>query len=254
MKKLFFLGCFTAFLSTTFAQQFEYMKDANDLYEAKKYKEAETAYTQLSSKQNATYQTHFNLGNSQFQQKKYDAATISYQTAINKAKDANGKSKGYYNLGNTYFEQKKLEKAIEAYKNALKANPKNQEARENLVLAKRKKQQQDQQKNKNQPQSQNPNEEGKEGNEDDTSKPEQKDNKGNPQGNQNKEQGNKGKGKEPKTNNQPNQQGNPESDMNAKQEDYEGILEAMKQQEQNTQQKIIKQKTKGIERYSDKNW
>ena len=51
------------------------------------------------------------------------------------ATDSESKSKAYYNKGVVLSQQQKLEESIEAYKNALRQNPADNEARENLQKA-----------------------------------------------------------------------------------------------------------------------
>ena len=52
-----------------------------------------------------------------------------------KTKETELRSKAYYNKGVVLSKQKKLEESIEAYKNALRQNPDDKEARENLQKA-----------------------------------------------------------------------------------------------------------------------
>ena len=46
------------------------------------------------------------------------------------------KHKAYHNLGNTFMNDKKYQEAVESYKEALRNNPKDDETRYNLALAK----------------------------------------------------------------------------------------------------------------------
>ena len=66
--------------------------------------------------------------------------------------DAPIKSSTFYNQGVAYSRQKSLEESIEAYKAALRINPEDKQARENLqkALLELKKQQQEQQNQKKQ--------------------------------------------------------------------------------------------------------
>ena len=65
--------------------------------------------------------------------------------AINKKVAENS----YYNLGNIAFDRQNYTQSIEMYKSALRINPENDDARENLRLAQLKKQEQEQNKDKN---------------------------------------------------------------------------------------------------------
>ena len=59
------------------------------------------------------------------------------------------RSKAFYNLGNLAYNQQQYAQSIEMYKNALRENPEDNQARENLRLAQLKKQEQEQTKDKN---------------------------------------------------------------------------------------------------------
>jgi Ca-activated chloride channel family protein len=58
----------------------------------------------------------------------------------------------YYNLGNTFFRAEQYEAAIEAYKEALRLDPSDLEAKQNLELALRQRQQQQQEQQQQQQQ------------------------------------------------------------------------------------------------------
>ncbi|HEX5112965.1 MAG TPA: tetratricopeptide repeat protein, partial [Saprospiraceae bacterium] len=87
-------------------------------------------------------------------QNRMDEAAQSYKQSIASTKDPVLKSNAYFNLGNTYFQQKDYGESIKAYKEALKLQPKDEEAKKNLMLAMRQLQQQQQQQQQNQQQQQ----------------------------------------------------------------------------------------------------
>ena len=84
-------------------------------------------------------------GNEYYRQQQFAKATEQYTKAIEAAelfaqvaKDATDKevrSKAFYNKGVILSQQKNLEESIEAYKDALRNNPADREARENLQKA-----------------------------------------------------------------------------------------------------------------------
>ncbi|MGA1373471.1 MAG: VWA domain-containing protein [Flavobacteriales bacterium] len=73
------------------------------------------------------------------------AARRSFQEAIASSKTPEVTSKAWYNIGNTHLYEENLPAAAEAFKQALRANPRNEEARHNLALTLRKQEQQQQQ-------------------------------------------------------------------------------------------------------------
>ena len=106
----------------------------------------------------------FNLGNAVYKQERYQEAIDHYSSATQLAPDNTKRSDAYFNLGNAFFksaeEQQSIEsiqQAIDSYKEAIQLNPSNQEAKYNLLVAKkvlRDAQQQEQQQQNSQDQNQ----------------------------------------------------------------------------------------------------
>lgn len=103
---------------------------------------------------------NYNLGNSQFRKNDFENAVKSYDASIENSLDKPVQEKGQYNKGVALIKNQKLEESIGAWKNALKLDPQDVEARENLQKAllelkkkqpKEQKKDQDQQKKKQQP-------------------------------------------------------------------------------------------------------
>jgi tetratricopeptide (TPR) repeat protein len=98
----------------------------------------------------------YDLGNVMYQQQQFDKAQQSYMGALGPDQNPAEQSQTLYNLGNSYFEGQKYDQAIAAYVEALKRDPKDDESRYNLELARRmmqqQKQQQQQKQDQNQPQ------------------------------------------------------------------------------------------------------
>jgi len=111
------------------------IQTGNDLYKQKKYDEAELHYNDALTSEPLNSTAKFNLANTLYREgKQEEAIKIMDDLAMNE-KDAVIKSKAYYNKGVILTGQKKLEESIEAYKNALRQNPDDTEARENLQKA-----------------------------------------------------------------------------------------------------------------------
>lgn len=151
---------FLLFLSLTFSLQSQsahkHLMDGDKYYSDQDFSNAELSYRKAKEKNN-DLKSNYNLGNSTYNQERFEESIDYYMNASSKAVDPNIKSDAYYNLGNAYFKNQDFEKALEAYKASVKNNPSNKEARYNLantseVLKQIAQQQQQQQQNQNQDQ------------------------------------------------------------------------------------------------------
>ena len=101
------------------------------------FPKAEGEYRKAISKNPVDPTAKNNLANAYYNSQKYDEATQRYTAATKVATTKSEKHKAFHNQGNTFMEQKKYQEAVEAYKNALRNNPKDDETRYNLALAKK---------------------------------------------------------------------------------------------------------------------
>ncbi len=202
-----------------------FLRQGNRKFEKGEYKEAEKDYRKALELNKESVPGQFNLGTAVYQNNNYEEATKIYGNLAEKNNDREVKSKIYHNLGNSYLQSKEYEKSIAAYKNALMNNPKNADSKYNLEYAKMmlKKQQQQQQQNK----------------ENQDKKEDKKDEKDKQQKNQDQNQKN-------------DQQKQPQDQKKISKDDAERMLEALKNDEKKTLQKVKKQKAKvqviGIEK------
>ncbi|MEO8403897.1 MAG: tetratricopeptide repeat protein [Chitinophagaceae bacterium] len=114
----------------------EIIQQGNDFYKQNQFDKAEAAYKEAADAdkgQNST--ADFNRANAMIRQNKTAEAAKVLDQVIMNAPKADLQSKAYYNQGVLLSGQKKLEESIEAYKNALRRNPDDKEARENLQKA-----------------------------------------------------------------------------------------------------------------------
>lgn len=198
---------------TTKAQNTKQLiKKGNEAYEKKDYENAITQYQQATVKNPADPTAAYNMGNALYKNKKADEAVQAYDEAASKASSKSDKAKAFYNKGVVLQNNKKLPECIEAYKNALKLNPQDEDARQNLQKALQ--QQKEQQKKEN------------------------KDKKEEKKPKDDKKQKEKDKPKEDEKNEQPK----PEPSKLTKQ-DAEEKLKALLQQEKNLQDKLRKVNT-----------
>lgn len=111
------------------------IQKGNELYKEKQYDQAAAAYDEALAKDSANRIAKFNKANTTYRQAKADEAIKAYDDLAFKGENAGDKAKSYYNKGVVLSNQKRLEESIEAYKSALRGDPNDTEARENLQKA-----------------------------------------------------------------------------------------------------------------------
>lgn len=226
----------------TTKQERNYIRQGNKLYNDKRFAEAEVAYRKALEALPQSEIAKFNLAAALIRQSgssdpnsgnnPVNSASQLLQEIAGQSQDAYLAGKSFYNLGNIAFNTQDYGKSIELYKNALRKNPDDDKARENLRIAQLKQQQQqnqDQQQDKQdqqQNQDQQKNEQNKDQNKDDNQQ--QQDQNQNQQQNQDNNQN--------KDRQQP--QGSI-SDANA-----EKILKAMENEEAATRKRVEAEKKK----------
>lgn len=107
----------------------------NEYYRLAQYEAAEKQYRAALSIDAANTTAQYNLASALYQQKKYTEASELFRRLGETGIDKSTKAASYYNEGVTYSKQKELEKSIDAYKSALRQDPDDQQARENLQKA-----------------------------------------------------------------------------------------------------------------------
>jgi len=188
------------------------IKKGNEAYEKKDYDNAITQYQQATVKDPADPTAQYNLGNALYKNKKTDEAVLAYDEAASNASSKTDKSKSFYNKGVVLQNNKKLPECIEAYKNALKLNPQDEDARQNLQKALQQQKEQQEKENKDKKEEKKPKDD--------------------------KKQKEKDKPKDDEKNEQPK----PQPSKLTKQ-DAEEKLKALLQQEKNLQDKLRKVNT-----------
>jgi tetratricopeptide (TPR) repeat protein len=126
------------------------IKKGNDAYNKQEFDKAAEQYQKVTTKTPANVIAQFNLGNALYKTDKKDEAISAYENAVANTAAKGEKSKAFYNKGVVLQNNKKLPECIDAYKNALKLDPQDDDARQNLQKALQQlKQQQEQQKKDN---------------------------------------------------------------------------------------------------------
>ena len=150
---------FTVINSELFAQDTDrIIQKGNEAYKRKEYKMAEISYDEVLTQDPYNNTAKYNKAAALYRQAKPEESIKSWEDLAFKTEKKDLKSKAYYNKGailsSQYEEAKKanvkvknksdllnqaetvmLEASVEAYKNALRQNPDDKEARENLQKA-----------------------------------------------------------------------------------------------------------------------
>jgi Ca-activated chloride channel family protein len=233
MKQLIIIIIFLLQGTWLFAQEKGLVHKGNELYQQQKYKEAEADYRKSVEKKDKNLEGNFNLGDALYKQKKFEDAGKQFDQLAATEKNKAVVAGAYHNLGNSLLQNKKLEESIEAYKKALLNNPKDEETRYNLAYAQEKLKQQ-QKKNKD-----------------------NKNNKDQDKKNQDKkDQDKKNQDKNKDDKNKPNPDKKDQQDQPNKlsKQDAERMLDALNNNEKQTQDKLKNKKLKGGKLNISKDW
>ena len=213
----------------------DYLRSGNRLYRDSAYTKAEVDYRKAIEADSRFPQAYFNLGNALLRQQKPKEAMQAYEQAVKVETNKGRLASIYHNMGVILQSQKQFGPAIECYKNALRRNPSDDETRYNLVLCQhqlRNNPQQDQQGGKD-------NKDGK-----DKNKEEDQDGK--------KEDPQKKDKKEEQKQEQQQQARQNEEDMSK--ENAEQLLNAVMQDEKETQERIRKAMAQPRRKKLEKQW
>ncbi len=122
-------------LNTSAQDVNEIIRAGNDFYKQQEYLKAAAEYAKALEADPSNTTAKFNHANALFRQDKKVEAAILFNDVTKTVTDKSLLSKAWYNKGVILSNQKNLEESIEAYKNALRNNPDDKEARENLQKA-----------------------------------------------------------------------------------------------------------------------
>lgn len=207
-----------------------YFLKADKLYKDSSYQDAEEHYRQAHVIKPG-FKSSYNIGNSLYQQGRSQEAIDYYKNSLLRESDQQKQAKAYYNLGNAYFHNQQFDKSVEAYKEVLKRQPADNDARNNLMLAKKQLMQQQQQQQQQEKQQQQKEQQPSDNNE--AQEPQAQEE----QKSQNKEE------------QQTQKQEDSPSKMNKEQ--MEQLLRMAGEQDQKTRQKLQKAQSKSPKRAKD---
>lgn len=209
------------------------VRRGNREYRKQNFTEAEVDYRRGLEANKDSYEAHYNLGDALFKQDKYTDAQLEFETAakmLDKKADKDRYAKVMHNIGNCTFAQQQYDKAVAAYQESLRANPKDNDTRYNLVKAMEMLQQQQQQQQQNQQNQQNQDQQQQQQQQQEQQQQDQQD----------------------QQQDQQQQQQQQEQQDQMDKETAEQILQALEQDEQDTQEKM--QRQQGKKRRVEKEW
>lgn len=253
------INCYAEDTSTKKERNF--IKDGNEKYESGKYSDAEVLYKKALEQNGMSDIANFNKASALMKQSGNTPADSPnnplvvadsiFNALSQSSNNAQIKESSFYNLGNIAFDKQDYQKSISMYKHALRINPNNDDARDNLRLAQLKlKEQQnnkDKNKDKNKDQDKQDNKDKQQNKDNQENQDQSKDNK------QNEQKDEKNQDKQPQSpqqnqdNQQQKQQGQGISDANA-----EKILKTMENEENATRRKVNMKKAKEAERNANR--
>lgn len=220
----------------------QYVRSGNKHYRAQKFDKADIEYKKALERNPNSPEALYNMGCAKMMQEKDSLALGYFQKAAEMQKDKKRKAQIFHNAGVIMQNHQDYEKAINMYKESLRNNPTNDYTRYNLALCQAllKKQQ------KNQDQNKDNKDQNKEQNKKDKQNQKDRQNQNN---NQNKDQ-NKNQNKDDQNNQ--NSEQDKKDKMNK--ENAEQLLNAAKNQERQTQEKVKAAQRRRQNSSRQKNW
>jgi len=247
--------------------------DGNDYLEDNAFAKAEASYREAVALDPTNVAAKYNAGNNYYENEKWEESTARLLKATEVAQTKKEKHKAFHNLGNALYQQKDFKTAVEAYKNALRNNPTDEETRYNLALAKEEEEQngggggggddENEDQDENQDKGQNEKNDDGEGDKEESEdgEKEETEDEGEEKENESEQKENEDGKPKDKDQEQPGDKGDQEKapppqprEGQLSPQQIRSLLEAMKNQEQKTQDKINAQKVKGAKVKTEKDW
>lgn len=243
-----------------------FIKEGNRNYDRKEFQQAEVNYSKALAENGGSDVARFNLASALAHQEGEQARAYSDSIFNDLSQGANldASQRSFYNLGNRAYNSEDYQGSIERYKDALRRNPGDDNARENLRLAQLKLREQ-----QNQDQNQDQDKQDQQDQQQEQDKQQQEQN----QQNQDKQdEQNQDQQQDQQDQNQDQQQGNKRPDQQDRKDDKEQqqqggmsqanaeqILKAMENEENATRRRVEAQQKAERERASkrrttDKPW
>lgn len=210
-----------------------------DLYNEKKFADAEVNFKKGSESAPESFEAKFNLGDAYYKQERYEDAMKAFQSALVNARNDQERAKIFHNVGNSLLKSQKIKESISAYKEALKLNPNDQETKYNLSYALEMLKNPDQQQQKQNQQN-------------DQNKDQQQNQDQQNQDQQNQDQQKQDQQKQDQQNQQQQQQSQQQKEQELTKQEAEKILNALKENEKDLQKQL--RKVRGQRVKTEKDW
>ncbi len=226
--KIIFIYSLALVAVNAFAQkERKYIRQGNKEFEKGSFENSEVSYRKaVDLEEKKTIESAFNVGDALYKQEKYEDATNQFNDLTDFELSKEDKARIYHNLGNSLLQNNKLQESIDAYKNALRNNPNDMETKYNLAYAQKKLEQQQQNQDQN------------------------KDKQGQ---NQDQDQ-NEDKQDQNKDQNKQDKQDQKQQQPQISKQDAERILQALANDEKNTQKKVKEQQAAAAKVKVEKEW
>jgi tetratricopeptide (TPR) repeat protein len=219
------------------------VRSGNGEYGDGNFSEAEVQYRKALDKNPNYFNGKFNLGDAMYQQENYEESARMFNDLAEANITDEEKASVYYNLGNNFMKGQKWGEAVESFKRSLRLKPDDYDAKYNLEYARKKmKDQQQQQQNQDQNQDQDKDQdkqdqENKDQNQDQQDKDDQQDQ----QDKQDQQQD-----QQDQKDQQQDKQQQQQQQQQISREDAQRMLDALKNDEKSTLQKLQKEKARAV--------
>ena len=254
------------------------VRKGNRLFDKGDFGQSVDKYQEALKHDSTSFEAKYDLASALYRTERYEKAEQTLQSLLkDESRSELERGEVAYNLGNTQFAQKKYKEALSSYRQAMRCNPNDEDAKFNYAFTKRLIQQQEQQQNQdnkdnqNQQQNQQNQNSGQNNDQNNNQNKDQQQNQDNKNNNDNKDKNDKQDNKQnqddkSQQNNKNNPQQQPQN-QNGKEEQQEGgqrpksamspeqqeaMLQAVQAEEDKTQDKL-KEKAVVLIR-GNKNW
>lgn len=229
-----------------------WVRRGNRQYAKDKIERSIESYQEALRHDPSSFEAKYDLASALYRAERYEKAEQTLLSIVNdERRSEEERGEVSYNLGNTQFAQKKYKEALSSYRRAMRCNPNDEDAKFNYAFTKRllqqqeQQQQQQEQQQQQQNQNQEQNQDKQDGQNDQNKNDQNQDKKNENNDNQNQQQPQDQQGKQ-------GQQGGEQPQSAISPEQQEALLQAIQAEEDKTQDKL-KEKA-GVLIRGGKNW
>jgi tetratricopeptide (TPR) repeat protein len=111
------------------------LREGNKFYNKGKYNNATESYSKALQKAPQDLRAGFNQADALYRLNELDKAKELFTAVTKAASNTDIQARAHYNIGNIWYKQEKWEESAKAYKQSLKLNPKDEDAKYNLMMA-----------------------------------------------------------------------------------------------------------------------